>query len=164
MARPQQNVGRDHSAARHRVRRRRRTAVARCGARHCQARFTELRHAAARNQPRRSRHFRYSCKSCRAASRRRSWAKVTRFERATSRRTYCGSASEVLAARTALEDLIKRLKLAPRKTLELERELEDFGRRIDRALRHERGEASASSDASSSSDVSLDGQHTSDSS
>ena len=70
----------------------------------------------------------------------------------------------MLAARTALEDLIKRLKLAPRKTLELERELEDFGRRIDRALRHERGEASASSDASSSSDASLDGQHTSDSS
>lgn len=74
----------------------------------------------------------------------------------------------MLAARTALEDLITRLKLAPRnglqKTLELERELEDFGRRIDRALRHERGEASASSDASSSSDVSLDGQHTSDSS
>ena len=69
----------------------------------------------------------------------------------------------MLAARTALEDLIKRLKLAPRKTLELERELEDFGR-IDRALRHERGEASASSDASSSSDASLDGQHTSDSS
>ena len=101
--------------------------------------------------------FKFSCKSCRAASRLRSWAKVARFERATSRSAYCGSADHVLAARTALDALIKRLRAAPRnglqKTLELEREIEEFGRHLDRALRHERGEASASSDASSSSEM-----------